>query len=305
VQRSAQEIYQEVLDALTQAVVDIDIDVAVRRLQIPHLMVTSTARMDIQTEAELSQVLTTFGISLRELGVTEYVRTAHDCEFLSEGVIQGYHTSYFRRDGQDVVPPYPSMCRMERIDGDWLLTEAQNAINNSRWPILMPDVPQPGMQGAPSATERMAILMGLMQRVSDAFVQGRVEDWLDCLTLPFTLISRDGPERFKTEDAVRADFDAYQRDIRLNGITDIIRTPLSTQMVGADKIIGIYQTHILRGAEQVIPSWRAGIILQHTDGDWRARAVLRALGHHNWSAVSAGDIQNISKTPRNLGERLQ
>ncbi|MEM8578068.1 MAG: hypothetical protein AAGF60_09480 [Pseudomonadota bacterium] len=303
--RSAQDIYQEVLDDLTEAVTLVDYDKARPRLAIPHLMVTSTARMDVHTHERMEELLTTFGLSLRELGVTDYTRIAHDCEFLSEDVIQGYHTSHFRSGGRDIVPPYPSMCRIERRDGLWVLTSAQNAIENNKWPILLPQVRGPVPADALSATEQMIVLRDLMERVSNAFTQNDLAAWRDCVALPFTLITRHGPETFTTDAAIQADFEMYQRDIDVNGITDIIRSPISTQMVGRDRMIGVYTTHILRGNEQVVPSWRAGIILQNMDGAWRARSVLRAIGHHNWSAVSAGDIQNISKTPRNLGERLQ
>lgn len=300
---AARKIYQEVLDALTVGIVSCNYDMIRPRLVIPHLMVTSTARLIVQTEAEMQEVFTTFAMGLRQLGITDYTRVAHECEFMSDDVITGHHTSYFRKDGVDVVTPYPSMCRIERRGGVWMLTEAQNAIDNSHWPILLPDVPSDPVPGKDGPAVRLRALQELMERISNAFIQNDVQQWLDCVELPFTLISRTGPERFETEADIRADFDAYQRDITENGITDIFRTALSTQAVGPDQMIGIYRTHILRGAEQAVPAWQAAITLRKRQGVWRATSVLRAIGHQNWSAASADDIQNISTTPRNLGER--
>ncbi|MEO0939146.1 MAG: hypothetical protein AAFY38_13420 [Pseudomonadota bacterium] len=302
---AAQKIYQQVLDDLTEGVVSCNYDMIRPRLAIPHLMVTSTARLVAKTEAEMQEAFMTFAMGLRQLGITDYTRIAHECDFLGEDEIIGHHTSFFRKEGRDVVTPYPSMCRMERRAGAWVLTEAQNAIDNSHWPILLPDVPSDPVAGAEGPAVRLRALQEVMDRISSAFIENDLQRWLDCVELPFTLISRTGPERFETEADIRADFEAYQRDILENGITDIFRTALSTQAVGPDQMIGIYRTRILRGTEQAVPAWQAAVTLRKRQGTWRATSVLRAIGHQNWSAATAGDIQTISNTPHNLGERPQ
>lgn len=303
--QTAQEIYQQVLDELTDGVMAHDYDQVRYRLALPHLMVTSTARMEMTTEAELRELVTTFSHSLRELNVTDYRRVAHECEFVTDTVISGHHTSHLLRDGVEILPSYPSMWLLEHRDGRWMVIEAQNAIENDQWPILMPEVACPSARDEPDPRTRLTIVQTLMDRISHAFMQGDVEEWLACIELPFALISSHGPDRFETADAVRADFEVYQHEIRLNGVTDIIRTVLGSHMAGGDRMVGIYRTHILRGTEQLVPAWNAAVTMRLTDNTWRATSVLRAIGHHNWSAASAADIQNISKTPRKLGERLQ
>jgi len=299
---AARKIYQQVLDELTEGVVSCNYDLIRPRLALPHLMVTSTARLVAETEEEMREVFMTFAMSLRQLGITEYTRIAHECEFVSENVISGHHTSHFAKDGAEIFAPYPSMCLLEKRGGVWMLTEAQNAIDNSHWPILLPDVPEPPLAGCEGPTVRLRNLQALMDRISDAFVQGDFDLWRSCVDLPLTMISRSGPQRFETEQDLRKDFEIYLAEIEQHGITDIYSTAVNTQRVGPDQTVGIYRTHILRDNEQVVPSWQAGAVLRKREGRWRIHAILRNIGHNNWSAASADDIETITTNPHEEGD---
>ncbi|MEL7099554.1 MAG: hypothetical protein AAGM84_12055 [Pseudomonadota bacterium] len=300
--QSAQEIYQRTLDVVGQALMSNGFDKVQGRFAYPHVMVTSRTRLSMETEDDVREIFTTFGLGLRQAGATEYKRVALECEFLSEDSIAGHHVTYVRKDGEDLVAPYPSIGRLVKRDGIWMVAETQSAIENSHWPLFIPEVPRAPLPGEDGPAVRLRILQDLMDTISDAFLRGDVKTWLGTIELPFTVVTNIGPQVFATEEDVRADFDQYIHELERNRITDIFRTALGTHSLGPNQMVGIYRTHILRGTEQALPSWQGGVVLHKRDGIWRARSILRGIGHHNWSAVSAGDIQTLKTNPLEEGD---
>lgn len=293
-ERSAQQIYQEVLDRLTASILSFNPEMIERHMALPHNIVTLSARHVLHTKEELHEVFASYGLSLRSLGLSSYRRIAHECEFLSEGVIQGHHTNHFEKDGQDIIQSYSSMSRMELQGEDWKITEVQSAIENSSWPMLVPQVGLEDLSDSFGAEQRMAVLQRLLDDISDALIHDNEELWVANISLPLRMISRDGPEDFLTQEESRAGFKGYVQELRTNGITDVVRTAIGTQMVGSDLMIATYRTYLLRRAEQVVPSWQSSATLKRENGKWRVSTILRSIGHLSWASASANDIEKTN-----------
>lgn len=287
--RTAQRIYQDVLNQINDAILSDDFDLLLQHVALPHILVTSTARLVLDTEQELREMFTALVHSIQSLGLTSYRRTAHECNFVGDTVIHGHHTSHFIRDGSMVFPSYPSMCKLELRGGHWMVVEAQNAIENNTWPILVPQVSEAIGTESMDAGQRKLIAQKLLDQVSDAFVNDDAVSWLDCFSLPFTIIGRDGPLRFETEEEAHDGFLDHVQQLKSNGITDVVRTMNHSQMVGPDQMICSFRTYLLRRAEQAVPSWQASAVLRQNNERWRVSTLLRAVGQHNWSDASAND----------------
>ena len=292
--RAAKDIYQEVLDRTDLALKEFDYDLVKNHVAVPYRMVTTKAAKTFDTAVEVKELFMTFSHAITTLGVDEFRRTAQECSYLDDTTILGHHMSYLIRDGEPMVTPYPSMMTLKLMDGYWKITEAQNAVENDSWPILMPLSPIKDTLGAPGRARRDELFQTILDRITKAFDDDDFDQWERCVALPFSLISSEGIEIYNTIEDLRRDFIKYQRDIETSAITQIVREARSTEMIGRDQMMGIYRTHFLRGHVPALDPWDSAITMRNDNGLWRVTSNTRQHSHLNWSVLSGRPNETIA-----------
>ncbi|MEL6100460.1 MAG: hypothetical protein AAFU34_11500 [Pseudomonadota bacterium] len=298
--QTAQETYQHVLDRVDAAISTADYDLLRRHVALPYRMVTSRSSQVFQTEAELKELFLTFAHSIAALGVDNFHRVAGDCRFIDPVTILGNHTTYVRRGNEDMVPPYPSLMTMYKSGKDWQITEAQNAIENSEWPILVPKTldTAPAAPSEPGRELRKALFQSVLDRFTDAIEAKDHHKIESCLSFPFTLIGHTGAKTLTDAASVQAELAAFWGKDSDAWVTQIVREAISTEMVGADQMIGVYRTHAFRGGSHVVPPWDSSVTLRNEKGLWRATSIMRPRPTVELTPEDSGSSQETSGGPQ-------
>lgn len=133
-------IYQDHLDALSNALLNGNFSAFARRMSIPHTVISETNQHVIESKDEMAELFYALHASLKSQRVTEYLRIATHAVYKAEDFICGAHETHIISGSQRVVKPYPNRVRLERIGTDWLETACSNAITNYHVVREMPRV---------------------------------------------------------------------------------------------------------------------------------------------------------------------
>lgn len=137
----AKEIYQRVIDVLSDALMEGDFSKFGPYFTLPHVMQTLSGTLRMEDEDELRRSFEGFSASLKAHRATHYIRLTDQAEFETPDRIVGEHTSHILRNAIYLAPAYPNRLVLDRVDGVWKVGNALNAIGNTTWPVLLPKVP--------------------------------------------------------------------------------------------------------------------------------------------------------------------
>ncbi len=256
------------------------------------------------SDEEFRALFNGFVQELDALNVTQYARTCDTAKFVTANHISGYHTTRVEARGTEVLAPFLTRLSLYRGRDDvWKASISDTSLRSADWQII-PDwlEQQSGFSIRGRASEdqqRLHLFQTILDRISAAFLSKDPDGWLNCTSLPFHMITRQGVETFDTEEKVRRDFEIYCQEFEIHGITDIVREAKTAEIIDGDQMVGTYRTHILRGANHVVPPWDASMTLRCENGLWRVTTVMRAIGHLNWSALNPADIEDVPQDTTN------
>ena len=302
----ARRIYQDTLDRMTAALLSRDPAAFTRHVFHPYEVRTVDGVLISRTESETEQMVTSFADQLAAQKVTRYERVCDAAQFVNPDHISGYHTSRaWCGDGTE-LDPFLTRLSLYRTEDTWKVATSDTALRTNDWTLLpawfRTQDRRATVRAASDSDQKLHLFQTILDRISAAFLSGDAEAWVQSLSLPCQLVTRQGVESFDTPEQVRADFELYQREFEIHGITDIIREAKTAQVIDDDQMVGTYATHILRGATHVVPPWDASMTLRRENGLWRVTTVMRAIGHLNWSALSPADIEDIPQDTPTKGE---
>lgn len=130
--QTAMAIYQEHLDALSQALLEGDFEAFSARISLPHRITTQTDLIEITTLQQLRDVFRNFSNGYRDSGMTDFFRIAEMARFEAVDEIIGRHISHRLCGDARLVAPYPNRVRLlQGPDGKWRETHCANAVLNT------------------------------------------------------------------------------------------------------------------------------------------------------------------------------
>lgn len=130
-------VYQNWLDETSNALMAGDTAAFTKAVSLPFVMRTV---VDVTVQETLDDVLEdaeNVVDALRSQQVTDYVRLVKRARYLTEDLIEGWHTTYVLRGAINVVAPYGNRMLMARIDGVWKVCEAEHELNGHRVPLML------------------------------------------------------------------------------------------------------------------------------------------------------------------------
>ena len=132
-EEKAAEIYQQLLDDIQAAYFANDFAHYRQMIHAPHTYSTKGGTLRIADYDQLLLSFQAFGEYLQGLGVTEFRRKCLGAAVLSADKFIGSHSTEFLRDGTSLREPYEVWATVERIDGRWVVTGSENAIEDTSW----------------------------------------------------------------------------------------------------------------------------------------------------------------------------
>jgi len=137
--QSALDIYQSVIDEMTEANVSGNFSRWIELYTFPHSVhLEDIDKVETQPEA-IRPFFDMVSTMLRDLQVDRMVRVVDDAEFLAPGLIRGYHMCYMFRRGREVTEPVASRLRLQFSDGRWRVSAITNSLRNNRVPYDYPE----------------------------------------------------------------------------------------------------------------------------------------------------------------------
>lgn len=138
----ARKIYQANLDAVSEALLNGDIDTIKQHIAIPNMMSTSDSEIVMASIEEFERVMMDFRDILLAKGMVGYRRTCLEAKFVTgvPDMVAGQHrTEVLGRDGL-ALPAYDNHSVVMRIDGRWMGIWLQASVENAKLQILSPDI---------------------------------------------------------------------------------------------------------------------------------------------------------------------
>lgn len=130
-------ILQTFVDDIGKTVMDDHFDAYATMVDLPLTIMTSSARLKIDTLEDLQEGFDAFTDMLQGIGVTEMLRTVKNARFQGNDHIVGIYESRLMKGDRQAVPTFHSKAWIGLHGGTWKLIRVNNTTNDSRWPMLL------------------------------------------------------------------------------------------------------------------------------------------------------------------------
>lgn len=128
----------------------------------------------------------------------------------------------------------------------------------------------------------IAILQAYLDRVARAVLTERYEDYRDLVELPLSILTSSASLKISTEEDLLEGFDDFTDMLQSHGVTEIIRPVRAAMFLGNQHIVGIYETRLMSGPRQVLPTFHSKMWIGCTDGVWKAIKIHNTTHEARW-----------------------
>lgn len=130
-------VLQTYLDEIGKAVLDERFEIYAAMIELPLTILTSSARLKIDTLETLEEGFDAFTDMLLGMGVTDMVRSVKHARFQGNDHIVGLYETRLMNGSRQVVPTFHSKMWIGNYDGRWKAVRINNTTNDARWPMLL------------------------------------------------------------------------------------------------------------------------------------------------------------------------
>lgn len=277
---AAAAIAQRLVEETGVLMVSGDFDTFVRYFKLPCTVATPEGARLLQSPDELRTVFQRIGDFYRSFGDVTLGRHVTAALFDGPQLLRFAFETTILVDGKTVEGPIAAHSTAARDGEIWHITDthalvAKDSVQNTVMTRGENTADEPLPEGTP---EVLGILQRNLDAVTCAYFREDFDTLLNAVALPLFKQGSRGPELFATEEDLRRDFDKYLTEIRVNGVTDLVRTVRSADALGASRIHGTCRTHVLAGTRLLIPSYVSAITLeQGEDLAWRMTSIMHPL----------------------------
>ncbi|MEM9585011.1 MAG: hypothetical protein AAGA08_18015 [Pseudomonadota bacterium] len=288
-ERAAAEIYQRVLDELSDAVLNYDPKVLTERVAIPFRMSTNTRDFVIESTEDWLDSVLRFGQNLTSMGVNHFIRLVTDAEFLSENYILGHHVTHSLCNAVAMVPPYENRTTLSRRNGVWRITEMDCNMENNRWPIAMARVKEnteprwKSERAEPDARRLSVAPTAIYQDYLNALSRINMEDdfdaWCAHCDFPHTIHMDEVDQVIEGPDQIRPFFDMLRNQMKALKIDRFDRHVEHAEFLSATQICGYHHTNLSSKGDVKLGPVASRYILNRTGTQWRMVSVTNSLSN--------------------------
>lgn len=264
---------------------DRDVAAYLRHINLPHVMATVDGTVTFSTAEAAGATFTRYLEFLDKRGVDTIERTCFAARIDGQGTLEGYHMTRLSCGSTLAVDPFTTRMTF-RLDPDnvWVSTCAESGIVTADWPILPEGTEvSPPQSCAKDDLAAFAIFQNILNAVTQQYLSGDLDGLHQLVDYPLFMQNRQGKRMIDSFEMLKADFELYQNEFRIHGVTDIIRTVKTAEFVGRNQISGTYKTMIFGNGRIIVDPYESTMTLNLTsEGRWLMASVLHSLGHLNW-----------------------
>lgn len=122
-----------------------------------------------------------------------------------------------------------------------------------------------------------------LEDISMCFVTQEITDWSNRISLPFTIVTKEGPVVMTDGRAVEENFRSYLTACEIMSIDLITRRPIQLEDCGDGTWLGTYETRLLSHGRLATQPYISTALL-HWDGRaFKMSSILNGRGHHDWT----------------------
>lgn len=311
-QEAAKLIYQDVLDALSAAIMTYDPEVLMSRVGFPLRMSTQEQEFVIENEGDWLQSAQAFHRSLMSLGVNHYIRLVASADFLSENYIEGRHITHTLRNATPVVPSYENRVVLGRIDGIWKFTEIHSAMENDRWPISIPRVDiarkpnlgevDPALDIRRTSASPLALYQDYLDASTKTIVENDFNGWCALSDFPHMVHIDKVDEFIETPAEIRPFFEMLQNQISVHKVDQFERKAERAEFLSASQICGYHTTCLYSKGDLKLGPVAGRFILNRTGTTWRMTSVTNSVANAEFP-YSLPELSDALVSLREIQER--
>ena len=285
-QLEALEIYQRLLDVLSDGVMKSDSMLVASYLARPFHMRTAKGWFPMNTFDDIEQVVSSMHLSFKIQGVTDYLRNASEANFTASGDIEGVHKTHILKNDRPLITGYESRMTLKKSGDDWLVAEARHSIDNSKWPVAMPKVSTGTISDLDRQTENDAVAMEIYQTLIDgltvANVSGDAKAWHDLCEFPHSVrIDNIGQVIKSPKDTTT--FLNTMSDILDNAKNDAFKRSATFAGFLSENIIRGYHTTTLGTKESaVFRPIQSRITIRRKNDRWRIIELVNSIANNEF-----------------------
>jgi hypothetical protein len=281
--KEAIEIYQRVLDIVSDAVLEGDHITIGKYLSKPFHIRTINGWFPINTSEDIEQMVRSTHLSLKLQGATDYVRIASSAEFRADGRIDGVHTTHILRNGTSIVPSYESRMRMEKFDAAWKVTMAKHAIGNFKWPTSVPKVDRGDVSTIDNSAEIDETAIEYYQNYLDEITKINVEDdfegWLKVCEFPHMVHIDQADRLIEKHEDIRPFFEMVSSMIEENPNDTFKRTADFAGFLDSHTLRGYHTTTFDGPNGDVFAPIKSRMTIRFSAGKWRMIEVVNSIAN--------------------------
>lgn len=128
----------------------------------------------------------------------------------------------------------------------------------------------------------IAILQEYLDRIGQAVLKERFDDYRRLVQLPLSILTSSASLTISTEEDLLDGFDDFTEMLQSHSVTDMIRPVKAAVFQGNDHIVGIYETRLMSGSRQVLPSFHSKMWIGCYDGVWKAIKIHNTTNEARW-----------------------
>ncbi len=311
-QEAAKTIYQDILDALSAALMSYDPAILVSHVGFPFRMSTLERDFLIESEEDWLRSARLFHQNLVSLGVNHYIRLVSDADFLSENYIEGRHVTHTLCNATPVVPSYENRTVLTRKDGVWRIIQMDSAMQNDRWPISMPKVdithkpvwnkPEPGADIRCTSASPIALYQTYLDALTRTVMEDDFNGWCEMCDFPHTIHMEQIDEVIETSEQIRPFFNMLRAQITEHKVDTFTRKADHAEFISASQICGYHTTNLTSKGEVKLGPVAGRYILNRTGTTWRMVSVTNSLANAKFP-YSLPELSDALVSMRDIQER--
>ena len=124
----ASDVSQALLDITGEAMLKGDFESFASVFNTPQLMATMAGPIYMETTEDMRRAFDEMHKHLKGIGATHMVRKCVVAEYTSPTRIEATHTCELLMNGKRLNGPYPAFSVLEKIDGNWMVTGSEYAL---------------------------------------------------------------------------------------------------------------------------------------------------------------------------------
>lgn len=129
--KTAKEISEYLLEKTAAALLAGDFEAFTPYFRLPHFIATSEQKTVLNTVEDMRAVFNRVVQDYTRKQITDLVRVCDVAEYRTKTRIEATHTTHMMSGNQRVGDPFPSFSVLELVDGRWVVTSSQYAVDKT------------------------------------------------------------------------------------------------------------------------------------------------------------------------------